>query len=252
MVMHVRVHEFNTHLVMSLDLPKHHEEGLVAQRDILDELLEQPEPLPLVVATPYPSPTTDGRFLCTPSPSTVSIASSCASLDAATLCAETEPSPVSGDFCDMSMPRTQTTSTESPEVITQMQRMRHTFLTDALIYKYVDVHGPRWRQLSRSLGGRALGYSDDVVRNRYIRICNTLGQPYQSTTARTKTPKKPEHEVERWTIEEDKMLVIALNMHGTRWGDIVPIFKGRRTHQAVRNRASRIGLLAHDKQCKEC
>ena len=120
--------------------------------------------------------------------------------------------------------------------------MQHNLLTDALIYKYVDVHGPKWRELSSSLGGRGCGYSDDVVRNRYIRICEALGQPYQTTRARTKTPKKPDQEVERWSELEDNMIKVAISMHGTKWSSIYPIFKGKRTQQAIRNRANRLGL----------
>jgi hypothetical protein len=120
--------------------------------------------------------------------------------------------------------------------------MHHNLLTDALIYKYVDVHGPKWRALARSLGGRECGYSDDVVRNRYIRISEALGQPYQTTRVRTKTPKKPDHIFERWTETEDKMIEVAINMHGTKWALIEPIFKGKRTQQAIRNRANRLGL----------
>ena len=196
--------------VLSIDFLRHHDEGLVVQADILDELLQQPEPLPMP-----PPPTPPPR---TPSPQVVF----------------QEPGSSSNAFGV-------STRAYSP-VKTPIKRMQHNLLTDALIYKYVDVHGPKWRELSSSLGGRGCGYSDDVVRNRYIRICEALGQPYQTTRVRTKTPKKPDQEVERWSELEDNMIKVAISMHGTKWSSIYPIFKGKRTQQAIRNRANRLGL----------
>jgi hypothetical protein len=126
-------------------------------------------------------------------------------------------------------------------------RRHHTLLTDALIFKYVDVHGPKWRELSRSLGGRAFGYGDDVVRNRYIRICEALGVPYQSAHPRSKkTTRKPDRPCERWTEEEDLLIHDGIQEMGLRWDLIAKQFGGRRTTQAVRNRANRLGM------CERC
>lgn len=122
-------------------------------------------------------------------------------------------------------------------------RRHHTLLTDALIFKYVDVHGPKWRELSRSLGGRAFGYGDDVVRNRYIRICDALGVPYQSAHPRSKkTTRKPDRPCERWTDDEDLLIYDGVKELGFKWDLIAKQFGGRRTIQAVRNRANRLGM----------
>jgi hypothetical protein len=120
-------------------------------------------------------------------------------------------------------------------------------LTDALIFKYVEVNGPRWRDLSRSLGGRAFGYGDDVVRNRYVRICEALGVPYQSAHPRSKTTiRKPDRPCERWTDKEDLMIHDGIKELGFKWELIAKQFGGRRTIQAVRNRANRLGLRERD------
>ena len=129
---------------------------------------------------------------------------------------------------------------------TRNLRKQHTLLTDALIFKYVDVHGPRWRDLSRSLGGRAFGYGEDVVRNRYIRICDAMGCPYHSTQPRFKKPRKPDHPSERWTLEEDEAMRNAVQEIGVKWGLLAKQFKGKRTAMAIRNRANRLGLCGRD------
>jgi hypothetical protein len=123
-------------------------------------------------------------------------------------------------------------------------RMRHNLLTDALIFKYVDVHGPRWRDLSRSLGGRALGYGDDALRNRYKRIREAMGIPYGATRTRSdaKTIKKLTLPSERWTEEDDQLIRGGVDVLGFKWNKIAKQFGGRRTKHAVRNRANRLGV----------
>lgn len=126
-------------------------------------------------------------------------------------------------------------------------RIRHTLLTDGIICKWVDVHGTTWRELARSLGGRTLGWSDDVVRNRYIRIVEELrGVPY-TRRKRTAHYKKPSHPVVPWTNEEDALLAELLQQlparaSGVPWSQIAINFGSNRTQQAIRNRASRLGL----------
>ena len=185
--------------VVSIDLVRHHDEdGILPQRDILDELLADVEPLPFVAALPLPSPV---------------------------------QLPSENNEIRMSIPRVGT------------RRMRHGFLTDAIILKFVEVYGPRWRALARSLGGRAKGYSDDVVRNRYIRLMDAAGQPYETQRVRTKTPCKPERQVERWSEADDDLIFKGMQKHGgAHWGEIAKLFGGQRTQQAIRNRANRIGL----------
>jgi hypothetical protein len=129
------------------------------------------------------------------------------------------------------------------------KRKHHSLLTDALICKWVDVHGPSWRDLARSMGGRADGWSDDVVRNRYIRIVEELnGEPYERRKRRVGF-KKPETAIEKWTEEEDTLLVglfrdvvTTCARGGVPWSKIATRFGGLRTQQAIRNRASRLGL----------
>lgn len=132
----------------------------------------------------------------------------------------------------------------SPSNKPVVSRMRHNLLTDALIVKWVNRNGPQWRKLSRSLGGRQAGYTDDCVRNRYIRIMEASGMPYTTTRVRTNTPKKPERPVESWSVQDDEQIRRGLLEYGPRWPQIAALmFSNRRTPQAVRNRANRIGLV---------
>lgn len=213
-IWHLRVHQWDgDEPVLSLDMPRHVEElprlaeRLPQQRDAFDELLLQPEPEPPRAATP------------------------CG--------AEGDANNAFGNsvqaFGPSGRPRT-------PEAKLAL-RLQHSVLTDCLIFKYVDVHGPRWRALSRSLGGRAAGYSDDAVRNRYIRIMAANGTPYQPPLARNATPRKPPAPFKVWTPSEDAAIATQLALVGTRWDQVAQVLGGSRTTQAVRNRASRLGLL---------
>jgi len=134
-------------------------------------------------------------------------------------------------------------------------RVAHIALTDAIIIKFVDVHGPRWRDLSRSLGGREAGYSDDVVRNRYIRMLEAAGTPYEPRSVSRKTPAKPDHPVVAWSELDDELIIKGIDMYGPRWYMVASLFDGKRTTQAVRNRANRIGAapkcLLSKKECRE-
>ena len=204
--------------VLSFDIQRHHDEyGLVPQKDIIDELLEDVKPLPLAIAEPMPPTEPPAGEECLEEEEDVP---------------ECAPSPETafGDKIGCLVPRAQA-------------RMRHNIITDALIIKYVEVHGPKWRSLARSLGGRLAGYSDDVVRNRYIRLMSAAGRPYKTTRVRTKTPRKPETQIERWTPEDDALIAKGIEKYeGTRWNKIALLFGGLRTQQAIRNRANRIGL----------
>jgi len=133
---------------------------------------------------------------------------------------------------------------------TPHKRRHHDLLSDGIIVKWVDVHGPTWRALARSLGGRAGGWSDDVVRNRYIRIFETLGGAPYKRRKRTSDCKKPDTAIEKWTEEEDALLTDLFKTvpkrsgcpMGVPWKTIAKRFGGLRTQQAIRNRASRLGL----------
>jgi hypothetical protein len=130
------VHELASgELVLSLDLEKHMQ-SLPTQRDVL-ELLEMPLPLPPAASLQADKNDNNLDYLAglmVERPTTPN------------LHASARPVPCA----------------------------RHTLLTDALIFKYVDVYGPRWGALAHSLGGRDLGYSVDVVRDRYFRIVGQL------------------------------------------------------------------------------
>lgn len=128
--------------------------------------------------------------------------------------------------------------------LTSRVRLKHTLLSDSVIVKWVDVYGPTWRALSASLGGRPHGWSDDVVRNRYIRILKACGGSYERRVHRV-SPKLPTDKV-AWRLEDDAFLADCVLKHGTRWKDIKSEFDSRglrRTQQAIRNRANRLLLV---------
>lgn len=207
---HLRVHEWSDGaLVVSMDLPKHELDGVPAQRDILDELLLMPQPPPPaspVVALEGDEGDDRGGAHGTS--------------DAASL----EP-----------------TRPATPEsAVKRALHLHHRLVTDALIFKYVEVHGPRWRALSRSLGGRATGYTDDAVRNRYMRILKSHGLTYTPSFLRNPDPQRPALPNRAWTPEEDAIILRCLCTHGRQWPYIASLFKGRRTVQAVRNRGNRL------------
>lgn len=205
-IWHLRAHRYDDEgeLVLSLDMEKHMHE-LPEQQDIIDELLLQPEPLP-----PPPPKSPEGS-------------------------AENAFGNRVQTYGPVARPRT--------PVAKVALRMHHTFITDCLIFKYVDVHGPRWRSLARSLGGRATGYSDDVVRNRYIRIMAARGTPYEPQLKRRGPARKPITPAKSWTAEEDSVIQSELNRVGSRWTLVQQPFGDSRTLQAVRNRANRLGLV---------
>ena len=120
----------------------------------------------------------------------------------------------------------------------------HSVLTDIFIWKYVEVKGPHWRQLSKSLGGRSYGYSDDVVRNRYIRMCSAMGRPYHSIhpRSRVRSIRRTDKPCSRWTEEDDDVIRDGVGTMGFDWSRISLKFRGKRTIQAVRTRASRLGF----------
>lgn len=218
---HLRVHQSdeNSELVFSLDMLKHMT-SLPPQEDILDALLEQPQPLP-ELPLPQPLPELPLPTLPLPTPPPEGTADN-----------------AFGDLAALLVPRP-----ESPDNVAKTPlRKHHTLLTDALIFKYIEVHGPRWRALSRSLGGRAAGYSDDVVRNRYIRIVEALGTPYIPAHPRLNA-RKPAHPSSRWTAEEDAAIRRRVNGRGTQWAEVHRDIALPRTAQAIRNRAHRLGIV---------
>lgn len=213
-VWHLRCHEWDNDgdFILSLDFDKHIV-NLPEQADIIDALLEMPEPLP----EPLPVPRT-------PSPPSSP--------------EEGSEDNEFGNLASLLVPRPQ-----SPlDAVKAPKRQRHTLLTDALIFKYVDVHGPKWRALARSLGGREAGYSDDAVRNRYIRIAAALGIPYVSPNPHGGGRNRPAKPFTRWTSKEDDEVRRSVQSVGTSWNSVKREFGTARTVQAIRNRANRLGL----------
>ena len=126
-------------------------------------------------------------------------------------------------------------------------RVNHGILTDGLILRAVSVHGIKWREIARMLGGRASGWSADTVRNRYLRICSFLD--IEPAMRHTKEPNSVLGTIHvRWTHREDRMLKQQLLSYGGRvphnvWPSIARLFtEPGRSVQAVRSRAARLGL----------
>jgi hypothetical protein len=124
-------------------------------------------------------------------------------------------------------------------------RKLHNSDTDKRILDLVDEHGPKWRSISRQLGGRENGWSDDVVRNRYIRICAQLGVQARSNEMLRKSSYVPRAPSIRWTSEEDESIreqVLKYEQSGRRpaWVSIARKLGSARTAHSTRNRAARI------------
>jgi len=119
---------------------------------------------------------------------------------------------------------------------------------DAAILKFVSAYGPRWRALSRFLGGRALGYSDDSIRNRYNRLTGVTDDRGRWRASRKRRPKNKKIG-RKWSTQEDRMLIEAhteLRQEDpdTRWPRLASLLVGR-TCAAVRLRAQRLGLVEY-------
>ena len=131
-------------------------------------------------------------------------------------------------------------------LIRRQKRTIYTLLTDLINLKCVDIIGPRWREISRHLGSDY--YTDDMIRNRYIRICRSmecLDTPTKPTTIRRRsyTPTKP---TRKWTDAEDSKLLTHLQAYKGKnyipWETIQENFIKSRTRNAIRNRAYRLGI----------
>lgn len=114
--------------------------------------------------------------------------------------------------------------------------------TDLVIIKLVDIHGPRWRLISRNLG---TGWSEDMVRHRFRRLTDQTQQHRVDTLG---VATKVQSKRSRWTEEEDRKLIMHLEecsaMKCVSWTDIQSTFGNTRSRNALRNRAVRIGLLS--------
>ena len=117
---------------------------------------------------------------------------------------------------------------------------------DDRINAWVGEHGQNWRALARHMGGRRAGYSDDAVRNRYMRIHgikSTKGRFARGTP--TRGPK--------WSTEEDRTITQLYDAdHHNRWKYIASLLSTDRTPAAVRLRAQRLGLFEYKAKTDSC
>ena len=112
--------------------------------------------------------------------------------------------------------------------------------TDERLLTLYREHGKRWRKISALMGGVESAFSEDVCRNRVLRMLEKAGEKYVPSVDR-KQPAKPRI-VGRWTSQEDERLFNILanqELQTNDWATIVQHFSGR-TKQGVRNRAQRI------------
>lgn len=109
---------------------------------------------------------------------------------------------------------------------------------DAKILNYVELHGHNWRALSRHMGGRDRGYSDDAIRNRYMRMAGAVGAtPVEGRFAR-RTPSRGA----AWTKQEDLAITAAYTNGCNSWSDLAHAVGTGRTPAAVKLRSQRLGL----------
>jgi hypothetical protein len=130
----------------------------------------------------------------------------------------------------------------------QHSRRVYTILTDLIIFKSVEMIGQRWRDIARNLGD---GFTDDMIRNRFHRICR-LSQQHRtdtpdgskvSTVRRTNdTPIK----ATRWTAGDDRHLLMQVEIYRganrVPWNHIKFTLSKKRSISAIRNRVYRLGI----------
>jgi len=109
--------------------------------------------------------------------------------------------------------------------------------SDEKLKLWVKSNGQKWRALARHMGGVAMGFSDDSVRNRHNRI---TGINVASGRSVRHTPVRGPP----WSNEED---LAIKQLYSFRYRNIWKIIAGRlgneRTPAAVRLRAQRLGLV---------
>lgn len=125
---------------------------------------------------------------------------------------------------------------------------------DAQILAYVNSLGWNWRMIARVMGGRHEGFSDDSIRNRFLRLTGlkTTGGRYDRAT-----PKRGV----KWEQHEDAIILHAFEearVYAEAHGDVESnhktngvSFKGLvhrftdRTAAAIRLRAQRLGCFEY-------
>ena len=108
----------------------------------------------------------------------------------------------------------------------------HTANTDVVILTFVARHGGKWRKLARLFNNN---WTDDVVRNRYLRLTQPCGGWPPRRRQRPVAPPR----TTPWTAADDEQLLALFKLHGRRWSRYA--IPGR-SLTSIRNRANRLGL----------
>lgn len=126
-------------------------------------------------------------------------------------------------------------------------RRKHTPQTDKELMSLYRSMGSKWREISKRLGGTMQGFSDDVCRNRVLRILKNAGETYVPVLNRHSptpvaadlplAPKAPYRG--KWTEEDDAVLFRLVTTDEMKWTEVVKAFPTR-TKQAIRNRSQRV------------
>lgn len=147
------------------------------------------------------------------------------------------PTPPPTEVSETRPPTPEKLKLEKP--INPSGRRKWTHEADERIREWVSKHGQSWRALARYMGGRMFGYSDDAVRNRYMRINgikSTKGRFVRATPIRG--PK--------WSADEDAIISNLYDIsHHNRWVNIAAKLGTCRTPAAIRLRAQRLGLFEY-------
>ena len=118
-------------------------------------------------------------------------------------------------------------------------RKLHTDETDGQLTRLYQELGSKWRAISRRMGGTVEGFSDDVCRNRMIRIMKNKGEVYVPVTHRVGKPSPKQAVREKWNADEDELLFNLLTRPDATWASIKGAFPNR-TRQGIRNRSQRV------------
>ena len=125
-------------------------------------------------------------------------------------------------------------------------RSMHTIDTDRRLFALYSKHGSRWRTIANEIGGFQHGFTEDVCRNRVIRVLKKAGIPYKPIVERC-APRKPKVQC-KWTKSEDELLMRLVGQADNfEWDEIQRHFP-KRTKQALRNRAQRV--IRFVKECR--
>jgi len=108
---------------------------------------------------------------------------------------------------------------------------------DMMIRKMVDKVGTRWDLIAAILPGR----SEDAVRNRYHRMHREAKPKVDRIALSSELQRAPamHHTNERWTAEEDRLILEGVQQHGCRWRKVAALLVGR-SDSSVRNRYNRL------------